>query len=67
MESYDPKGKGGFLDAILKNHGMTILLMLALANIAPALLLRFLGGNMYLFFIVVFLWSALYIFTIGFV
>jgi len=65
LESYDPEGNGGFLDAILKNHGTTILLMLAVTNIAPALLLRFVGGNMYLFFIVVFLWSALYIFTIA--
>ncbi|MFW9912991.1 MAG: hypothetical protein ACFFEU_11000, partial [Candidatus Thorarchaeota archaeon] len=67
MESNDPKGNDGFLDATMKNHGTTILLMLVVANIAPALLLRFVGGNMYLFFIVVFLWSALYIFTIGFV
>ncbi len=65
MEPNDSEGSGGSLDAISSNHGPTILLVAVLVNIVPASLLRFVGGNMYLFFIVLFLWSAFYILTIA--
>jgi hypothetical protein len=64
LESKDSEGKDGLFDSILSRYGSSILIIAAVANIVPAFLLRIVGGIMYPFFIVVFLWSALYIFTI---
>jgi hypothetical protein len=65
LGSSDSEGNGGYNDPILSNHGPMILTVAVLANILPAFLLRFIGGNMSLFFIVVFLWSALYLLAIA--
>ncbi|MHA2140827.1 MAG: glycosyltransferase 87 family protein [Candidatus Thorarchaeota archaeon] len=64
MESNEPEVKGRLLESSLSRYGPIILLILITANIVPAFLLRIVGGIMYPFFIVVFFWSALYIFTI---
>ncbi len=55
-----------FLVRFLMKRERMLLLLAVILNLVPPLLLRFVGGSMYPFFIVVAIWSALYILTLAF-
>ena len=65
LESNDSEGTGGIPDRYPSHSSSKIFVLVAFANTVPAFILRFAGSIMYPFFIVVFLWSALYIVTIA--
>ncbi|MFW9803323.1 MAG: glycosyltransferase 87 family protein [Candidatus Thorarchaeota archaeon] len=63
MESSRLRREDGLPDTT--NQRQALLIIAVLLNLVPAFILRFVGGIMYPFFIVVFLWTALYIITLA--
>ncbi len=70
LEESDESAKKRFnlpdvLNNISSSTALFLVVSLILLNLVPPLVLRFVGNEMYPFFIVVFLWIASYIFLLG--